>query len=103
MDLISSLGSDAKKCQQCEDNWCRCFRVNLPEFSGGLSAENFEGWLDQVERIFEYEDVPEEDCVPAVAMRLKGYASVWWKNLEKSRRVRGKTKIDTWLAMKEKM
>jgi hypothetical protein len=103
MDLISNLGSDAKKCQQCEDNWCRCFRVNLPKFLGGLSAENFEGWLDQVERIFEYEDVPEEDCVPAVAMRLKGHASIWWKNLEKSRRVRGKTKIDTWLAMKEKM
>jgi hypothetical protein len=86
-----------------EDNWRRCFRVNLSEFSGGLSAENFVDWLDQVERIFEYADVPEVEHVPAVAMRLKGRASVWWKNLEKSRRVRGKPKIDTWLAMKEKM
>jgi hypothetical protein len=47
--------------------------------------------------------VPEEEHVPAVAMQLKDHASIWWKNLEKSRQVRGKTKIDTWLAMKEKM
>jgi hypothetical protein len=47
--------------------------------------------------------VPEEEHVPAVAMQLMDRASIWWKNLEKSRQVRGKTKIDTWLAMKEKM
>jgi hypothetical protein len=81
----------------------RCFRVNLPEFSGGLSAEEFVDWLDEVERIFEYADVPEEERVPAVAMRLKGRASVWWKNLEQSRRIRHKQKIDSWTAMKEKM
>ncbi|CAN6320370.1 unnamed protein product [Urochloa humidicola] len=85
------------------DNRRRCFRVNLPEFSGGLSAENFVDWLDQVERIFEYADIPDVERVPAVAMRLKGRASVWWKNLEKSRRVRGKRKIDSWNAMKEKL
>lgn len=74
----------------------RCFRVNLPEFSGGLSAEDFVDWLNEVERFFEYAEVPEEERVPAVAMRLKGRASVWWKNLEQSRKVRGKRRIDSW-------
>ncbi|XP_037426242.1 uncharacterized protein LOC119291565 [Triticum dicoccoides] len=81
----------------------RCFGVKLPEFSGGLSPEDFIDWIDEVERVFEYAEVPEEERVPAVAMRLKGRASVWWKNLEQSRRVRGKRKIDSWFAMKEKM
>lgn len=86
-----------------ENSRHRCFRVNLPEFSGGLSAEFFVDWLDQVERIFAYAEVPEEERVPAVAMKLKGRASVWWKNLEKSRRACGKRKIDSWTAMREKL
>ena len=60
-----------------------CFRVNLLEFSGGLLVETFVDWL--------------------VAMRLNGRASVWWKNLEKSCRVRGKRKIDSWYVMKGKL
>lgn len=61
---------------QREENRRRCFRVNLPEFSGGLSAEDFVDWLDEVEHIFEYVEVPQEERVPAAAMRLKGRASV---------------------------
>ncbi|XP_024318804.1 uncharacterized protein LOC112272388 [Brachypodium distachyon] len=53
---------------------------------GGLSAEEFVDWLDEVERIFEYAEVPEDEQVPAVAMRLKGRASVCWKNLGQSRK-----------------
>lgn len=52
----------------CGDRRHRTFRVNLPEFSGSLSAEEFVDWLDRVERIFEYKDTPEEECVAAVAM-----------------------------------
>lgn len=51
--------------------------------------------MDEVERIFDYAEFPEDERVPAVATRLKGRASIWWKNLEQSRKVHHKREIDS--------
>ncbi|KAE8655824.1 putative CCCH-type zinc finger family protein [Hibiscus syriacus] len=53
------------------------FRVDLPEFSGMLQAEGFVDWINEVERIFEYNEVPD--------------------------RVKDKAKIIDWEKMKKKM
>ena len=66
------------------------FRVELPEFSGTLQAEGFIDWIDEVERIFDYKEVPEQIKVKLVAIKLKGRASAWWEQLRRSRNRQGK-------------
>ena len=39
------------------------FRIELSEFEGKLDPDEFLDWLDTVERIFEYKDVPEDKKV----------------------------------------
>ncbi|KAJ0962642.1 hypothetical protein J5N97_027764 [Dioscorea zingiberensis] len=51
------------------------FQVELPEFTGTLHAEVFIDWLNEVERIFEYKEVPDRLKVKLVAIKLKGRAS----------------------------
>ncbi|KAE8676151.1 putative CCCH-type zinc finger family protein [Hibiscus syriacus] len=55
------------------------FRVDLPEFSGTLQAEGFVDWINEVERIFEYKEVPDRVKVKLIAIKLKGRASAWWE------------------------
>ena len=57
------------------------FRVEIPEFEGELDPDHFLDWLQTVERIFEYKEVPEEKKVKLVALKLCKYASIWWANL----------------------
>ena len=76
------------------------FRVDLPEFSGTLQAEGFIDWLNEVERIFDYKEVPDHVKVKLVAIKLKGRASVWWEQLRRSRERQGKAKITDWEKMK---
>jgi len=52
------------------------FKVEIPEFEGELDPDEFLGWLQTVERIFEYKDIPEDRKVKLVAVRLRKYASL---------------------------
>ncbi|KAG5235487.1 CCCH-type zinc finger family protein [Salix suchowensis] len=79
------------------------FRVELPEFAGTLQAEGFIDWIDEVERIFDYKEVPEQIKVKLVAIKLKGRASTWWEQLCRSRHRQGKSKITDWGKMKKKL
>ena len=62
-------------------------KVDLPYFNGAFNIEEFLDWLADVERFFDYRDVPEERRVKTVACRLKGGASAWWERVQ-SRRLR---------------
>ncbi|KAK1261225.1 hypothetical protein QJS04_geneDACA019084 [Acorus gramineus] len=57
----------------------RDFRINidLPSFNGHLNIEEFLDWLAEVERFFDYMDIPEERKEKLVAYKLKGGASAW--------------------------
>ncbi|KAE8676344.1 putative CCCH-type zinc finger family protein [Hibiscus syriacus] len=79
------------------------FRVDLPEFFGTLQAEGFVDWINEVERIFEYKEVPDRVKVKLIAIKLKGRASAWWEQLRRSREKQGKAKITDWEKMKKKM
>jgi len=79
------------------------FKVKILEYEGKLDPEEFLEWLHTVERIFEYEDVPEDKKVKLVALRLRKYASFWWTNLCSKRVKERKTKIRTWEKMKSKL
>ncbi|KAK9227018.1 hypothetical protein WN943_012067 [Citrus x changshan-huyou] len=47
------------------------FKVEIPEFEGRMQPEEFFYWLNTVECIFEYRDVPEDHKVKLIAIKLK--------------------------------
>ncbi|KAL9415754.1 hypothetical protein AB3S75_039028 [Citrus x aurantiifolia] len=79
------------------------FKVEIPEFEGRMQPEEFVDWLNTVERIFEYRDVPEDRKVKLIAIKLKKYASLWWENLKRQRKREGRRKIVTWEKMKKEL
>jgi len=79
------------------------FKVDIPEFEGQLDPDQFIDWLQTVERVFEYKDIPDDKKVKLVALKLRRYASIWWQNVVSSRVRKGKGKIRTWLKMREKL
>ncbi|KAI4340752.1 hypothetical protein MLD38_025561 [Melastoma candidum] len=77
--------------------------VQIPEFEGNLDPNEFIDWMHTVERIFDYEEVPEDRKVKLAALKLKKYASLWWENTNQQRRREGRDKIRTWSKMKRAM
>ena len=49
--------------------------MELPEFHGSLNPNEFIGWLNALERVFDYYEVSDEKKVKLVSIRLKGQAS----------------------------
>ena len=43
------------------------FKVDIPEFEGKLDLNEFLDWLQTVERVFDFKDIPEEKKVKLVA------------------------------------
>ncbi|XP_077246136.1 uncharacterized protein LOC143886018 [Tasmannia lanceolata] len=81
--------------------WEMGFKIEMPEFYGGVQPEDFIDWLQTVERIFDLKDVPEDRKVKLVAIKLCGRASSWWEQLKVNRERRGKPKIVKWEKMKK--
>lgn len=72
--------------------------MEIPDFEGRLQPDKFVDWLQTVERVFKFKDVPEDQKVKIVAVKLKKHASIWWENFKKRER-EGKTKIKSWEKM----
>jgi CRISPR/Cas system-associated endoribonuclease Cas2 len=72
-------------------------------FEGKLQPDEFVDWLQTVERVFEYKEVPEEKKVKIIVVKLKKHASIWWENLKKKREREGKRKIKTWEKMRREL
>ena len=79
------------------------FKIEIPEFEGKLDPDEFIEWLQTVERVFEFKEIPEDKKVKLVALRLRKYASLWWTNLNAKRTRERKSKINTWDKLKAKM
>ncbi|GKC81624.1 hypothetical protein Tco_1137341 [Tanacetum coccineum] len=63
----------------CNDRrWEASIKVKIPKFSGTLKAEEFIDRLNTIERVFEFENAPENRKVKWVAIKLKGRASAWY-------------------------
>ena len=62
----------------------------MPEFEGKLDPNEFIEWLQTVERIFDFKEIPEDNKVKIVALRLRKYApyggqTLMLRELEKGR------------------
>ncbi|KAF8112884.1 hypothetical protein N665_0059s0022 [Sinapis alba] len=85
------------------NRWESSFRSDIPEFQGTLNPEDFIDWLNIVEEILEFRQVPDDIRVSLVATRFKGRAMAWWQQLKESRRQNNKPRIDTWVRLTKHM
>jgi len=77
--------------------------IDILDFEGNLQPDDFLDWLETIERVFEYKEVPEEQKVKIVTTKLKKQASIWWENLKRTRKYEGKSEIKTWDNMCQKL
>ncbi|KAM1791319.1 hypothetical protein ACFX12_035298 [Malus domestica] len=56
-------------------------KVDIPEFEGRIKPDEFIDWLNTIERVFNYKEVPDHRKVKIVAIKLTKYASAWWEQL----------------------
>ncbi|KAG2254373.1 hypothetical protein Bca52824_084509 [Brassica carinata] len=76
--------------------WETGFKIEIPEFHGGPRGETLLDWIATVDELLEYKQVPEERRVPFVAMRFRGQASSWRKQVKATRQRTGKPPIVAW-------
>ena len=60
-------------------------------------------WLLTIKRVFDLKENAEERKVKLVAIKLMGYAFLWWENLKRDIERIGKAKIRTWSKMKREL
>lgn len=76
--------------------WEMGFKLELPEFHGGVRGEELLDWLVAVQEMLEFKRVQEERKVALVATKFRGKAASWWLQLKASRARDGKSNISTW-------
>jgi len=79
------------------------FKVEILQFESQLNPDEFIDWMNTVERVFEYKDVPDDKKVKLVALKLRKCASILWNNVVSKRARKGKDKIRSWRKIKEKL
>ena len=77
--------------------------VEVVPYDGKLDTNFVLDWISDMEKLFEYENTPDNRKVKIAVSRLKGHASLWWEHLQTDRQRRGKEKIRTWLKMVNKV
>ncbi|XP_074288627.1 uncharacterized protein LOC141613782 [Silene latifolia] len=80
------------------------FKVSeLPDFTGGTDPKAYLEWERQIDRMFEFKNLDDEQCCKYVILKLRNGASLWYESF-KTRRVRaGKAKITSWHVLKLKL
>jgi hypothetical protein len=52
-------------------------------YDGNIEAKTLVDWIGDIERYFEYENLPDPDRVCFEIMKLKGNSSLWWDVMHK--------------------
>ncbi|XP_010468824.1 PREDICTED: uncharacterized protein LOC104748953 [Camelina sativa] len=83
--------------------WESGFRLEIPEFTGGLQPDEFLDWLNTTDELLAFKEVPDKMCVSLVATRFRGRASAWWQQTKESCARAGKDRIASWEKLKRLM
>ena len=70
-------------------------KVDIPNFSGDLNIEGFLDWLIELDKFFDYIELPKDKKVKFVAYMLKRGASIWWGRLREMRMREGSGSVQT--------
>jgi len=52
-------------------------KVTFSNFDGKLDPDDFIEWMQTIKRIFDYKEIPGNQNVKIVALKLRKYASLW--------------------------
>lgn len=83
--------------------WDGGFRVEIPEFTGGLSADEFLDWITTVDEILSLKEVPPDKQVSLIAIRFKDRAAAWWQSFRYRRYLDGLPLLADWGELKREM
>lgn len=78
-------------------HWESSLKIDLPEFQGSLTLEEFLGYFNAIDEILDFKEVPKERRVPLLATKFRRKAFVRWQQLRLTRQRQGKTKINSWI------
>ncbi|KFK28006.1 hypothetical protein AALP_AA8G459300 [Arabis alpina] len=76
--------------------WESGFKIEIPEFHGGVRGEELLDWLAVAEEAMEFKQVPDDRKVALVATKFRGKAASWWLQVKATRLRAGKGKIRSW-------
>ncbi|KAF7140352.1 hypothetical protein RHSIM_Rhsim06G0081400 [Rhododendron simsii] len=62
--------------------WKAGLKVELLEFHGGVTPEEFLDLMVTVEETMDFKEVPDNRRVPLIATRFRGRAAAWWQQLK---------------------
>jgi hypothetical protein len=65
-------------------------KMDILMYEGNLDVEELLYWFRALDKYFDYEDIEEDKKVKHVVTRLKGYATLWWDELQAHRHCKGK-------------
>lgn len=68
-------------------------KIEVPTFCGNLNLKELIYWIKAIEEYFEFEEVEDTKKVRFAKTNLKVHASIWWKEIQIERGMRGKKKI----------
>ena len=76
-------------------------KVSASEFDDNLDPKNYFDWVQAFERIFGLKEDNDGKAFKLAILKLKGYASLWYEQLKKSRAKEAKSEIKTWSKLKK--
>ena len=78
-------------------------KVKVPMYEGNLNVEELMDWINALGKYFDFEEIENKNKVKYAAARIKGYATIWWDELQIHRERKGKSIIKTWDKMLDKI
>ena len=78
-------------------------KLEVPTYQGGLDANEFLDWINEMDKLFDYDQKNDEKKVKYAVTRLKGHGSLWHNGVQIERRNKRKFPIKNWDRMVAKL